>query len=392
MPSAHILAIIGILLLASLALEQLGRLTRLPRVTMLVLFGVLIGPSGLALLPPQTHSIYPTLSVIALVMVSFLLGGKLNRSVLAVSGRQIIGISVLVTLITAGVVAAGLIVMGFDPVLALLVAGIMTATDPAATEDVVRRSGAKGPFATILLGVVALDDAWGLILFGILLAIAQALNGGGLEAAVEVFSYEIGGAVLVGLAIGIPTAYLTGRIRPGEPLQAEAIGVVCLIGGVSVAIGASFLLAAMIAGVVVANMARHHTRAFHEIERIEWPFMVLFFILAGASLEIATLAKIGGFGFAVIALRIAGRLISGPLSARAAALEPAYRPWIGIALLPQAGVAMGMALVAADEFPELADTILATTIGATVIFELAGPLLTAWALRRAGSIKMSATD
>ena len=387
MPNAQILTIIGVLLLASLALETLGRLTRLPRVTIVVLFGVLIGPSGLGLLPDAAHDIYPTLSVLALVMVSFLLGGRLTRRVLARSGAQIIGVSVLVALITAFVVAAGLIALGFDPVLALLFAGIMTATDPAATEDVVRRSRARGGFPTILLGVVALDDAWGLLLFGVLLASAQALTGSGLDTAIEVFATEIGGAVIIGLGIGIPAAYLTGRIRRGEPIQAEAIGVVCLIGGVSVTTGASFLLAAMIAGMTVANLARHHTRAFHEIERIEWPFMVLFFVLAGASLEIATLAQIGALGLAVIALRALGRLVSGPLAGFATGMKPKERNWIGIALMPQAGVAMGMALIAANAFPDHGETIIATTVGATVVFELVGPLLTMLALKRTGSLE-----
>ncbi|WP_421858357.1 cation:proton antiporter [Oricola sp.] len=385
MPNAQLLIVIGVLLLASLALETLGRLTRLPRVTIVVLFGVLIGPSGLGLLPDAAHEIYPTLSVLALVMVSFLLGGRLTRRILAESGAQIISASMLIALATAFVVATGLIALGFDPVLALLFAGIMTATDPAATEDVVRRSRATGPFPTILLGVVALDDAWGLILFGILMATAQAMTDGSLHAAAEVFAIEIGGAVAIGLGIGIPAAFLTGRIRRGEPIQAEAIGVVCLIGGISVLLEASFLLAAMIAGMVIANLARHHTRAFHEIERIEWPFMVLFFVLAGASLDIATLASIGALGIAVIALRAAGRLISGPLAGVATGMPAGERRWIGIALMPQAGVAMGMALVAANAFPDRAETIIATTVGATVVFELVGPLLTVLALRRSGS-------
>ena len=117
MPNFEILTIIGVLLLASLALERIGRMTRLPRVTMLVLFGILIG-------------------------MLRRLAGKLTRPVLAKSGRHIIGISLMVAIITAVIVGIGLYLLGFNPVLALLFAGITTSTAPAATEDVVRRSGA----------------------------------------------------------------------------------------------------------------------------------------------------------------------------------------------------------------------------------------------------------
>ena len=392
MAGSQILVVIGALLLASLALERIGRMTRLPRVTVLVIFGIVIGPSGLGILPEQAQSMFPTLSVLALVMVSFLLGGTLTRSVLAESGRHIVGVSVLVAVLTALIVFLGLLALGFHPALALLFAGITTSTDPAATQDVVRRSGAKGRFPTILLGVVAVDDAWGLIIFGLLMALAQAFTDGHGMAGAEILIQELGGAVLIGAAIGLPAAYLTGRVKPGEPMQVEAVGVVCLIGGSAVMTDASFLLAAMIAGTLVANLARHHKRAFHEIEHIEWPFMVLFFVLAGATLDIEVLAEIGLLGIAVIGLRTFARLVSGPLSGMATGLDRKYSRWMGIALMPQAGVAIGMALVAADAFPDLGESIIATTIGATVVFEILGPPLTALALHRSGSLDKTETS
>jgi len=227
---------------------------------------------------------------------------------------------------------------------------------------------------------VAIDDAWGLIVFSLLLAAGHAVLGQSPSGSLLHGALELGGAVIVGLAVGFPAAYLTGRLQPGEPSQIEALGVVFLCGGLSLAIGASFLLAAMVAGLIVANFAEHHTSAFHEIENIEWPFMVLFFVLAGASLDIVALPSIGAIGLAYLVLRIAGRIAGGWLGGHLSGMPPVYSRWVGVALMPQAGVALGMALVAAHAFPESHDEILTVAIGTTILFELIGPLLAQWAL------------
>jgi Kef-type K+ transport system membrane component KefB len=355
-------------------------------VTLLVLFGLAAGPSGFDLLPAAVQGWFPLVTVVALVMVAFLLGGKLTRQVLVENGIHILGISISAVVVTAALVGFGLWLIGADPILCLVLAGISTATAPAATQDVVRRADAKGPFAQTLLGVVAIDDALGLIIFSLLLAWGHAMLGHSPAGVLFLAGKEIGGAVLIGLLVGLPAAYLTGRLRPGEPSQAEALGVVLLCGGLALAADASFLLAAMIAGFTVANLAKHHTRAFHEIENIEWPFMVLFFVLAGASLKLSALPAIGVAGAAYLVLRSLGRIAGGWLGAYATNMRPKYRRWMGLALMPQAGVAMGMALVAANSFPQFRDEILAVAIGATIIFELVGPLMTQRALSKVDEI------
>ena len=392
MPDSLALVTIGGLLLVGLAMDELGRRTRLPRVTLLVLFGVIAGPSGFDLLPAGVRDWFPLVTVMALVMVAFLLGGKLTRKIVAQNGFHIMGVSLGAVIVTAGLVGVGFWIIGLDPILCVVMAGISTATDPAATQDVVRRSGEKGPFAQTLLGVVAIDDAWGLVVFGLLLACGHALLGQDSSAIIALVGTELGGALLVGAAVGFPAAYLTGRLRAGEPTQTEALGVVFLCGGLALLIGASYLLAAMTAGFIVANFARHHKRALHEIEHIEWPFMVLFFVLAGASLNLAMLQTVGIFGAVYMVLRAVGRVAGGWLGACASGMRPEHGKWIGIALMPQAGVAMGMAMVAAGSFPQLSDEILSIAIGTTILFELIGPLCTQWALsntRRTAGSKMS---
>ena len=375
---------LGALLLVGLAADEIGRRTSLPRVTLLILFGLAVGPSGFDLLPQAFQDWYEFLASVALTMVAFLLGGRLSLPELRSHGKTILAVSLVVVVLTAILVGLGLMAVGTPVILALLLAGIATATAPAATQDVVRQERAKGPFTETLLGIVAVDDAWGLIAFSLLLVVARSINGDGGAVILEQSLWELGGALVVGAAVGLPAAYLTGRLKPGEPMQSEALGVVFLCAGLAVWLGASFLLAGMVAGMIVANLAEHHRRPFHEIEHIEWPFMVLFFVLAGASLKLEALDVIGPLCLAYVVLRTLGRIMGGWLGGFLGGAPTVHRRWIGLALVPQAGVALGMALVGAQYFPDLAETLLAVTITSAIIFEVFGPILTLLALRKVG--------
>lgn len=374
---------LGALFLSGLAADSLGRRTRMPRVTLLLLMGVLAGPSGLALLPQAAAGWYEPLSILALSMVAFLLGSALRRDKVAAHGRAILMVSVAIVLTTVVVVTAGLWVIGVPLELALILGAIATATAPAATDETLRQVGATGGFADTIRGIVAIDDAWGMVVFALVIVTAQAMANGGFDPHhLQQVLWEVGGAVLLGLALGWPAALLTGRLSPGEPTQLEALGLVFLSAGLALWLGVSFLIAGMVAGAVIANRAHHHERAFHEIEWIERPFLILFFVLAGAAMEIDMLAALGWVGAAYVVLRIVSRLAGGWLGAALGGMAPVERRWIGPALLPQAGVAVGMALVAATAMPALAETILTLTIGTTVVFEMIGPVATMLAVRR----------
>lgn len=383
MDMAQVFVALGGLFLAGLAADALGRRTRVPRVTLLLLMGVVAGPSVLALLPEATVGWYEPLSILALTMVAFLLGSALRHDKVAAHGRAILLVSVTIVLMTVFAVSAGLFALGLPAELALVLGAIATATAPAATEETLRQTGAKGGFADLIRGIVAIDDAWGMLVFALVIVAAQAMTQGGFDLHhLGLVAWEVGGAALLGLALGLPAAVLTGRLSPGEPTQLEALGLVFLCAGLALWLDVSFLIAGMVAGAVIANRAHHHERAFHEIEWIERPFLILFFILAGAAMELNALAALGWIGAAYVILRIVSRLTGGWIGGRAAGLPPVQRRWIGPALLPQAGVAVGMALVAASALPELGKTILTLTIGTTVVFELIGPIATMLAVRR----------
>ncbi len=383
MALATVFMLLGGLFLCGLAADVLGRRSRVPRVTLLLLIGLAAGPSGLALIPESAAEWYAPLSVLALTMVAFLLGAALRRDKLAARGRAILSVSGAIVLVTVAVVATGLRATGLPLDLCLLLGAIATATAPAATQETLRDAGAEGPFADTIRGVVAVDDAWGMMVFAVMLVVAEALATGtpGAHHLWEALR-ETGGALVLGAALGLPAAYLSGRIKPGEPTQLEALGFVFLAAGLALWLEVSFLLTGMTAGAIVANLARHHERPFDEIEHAERPFLILFFLLAGAAMEVEALAALGGIGLAYVALRVIARLAGGALGGWLGGLPPRERRWIGPALLAQAGVAVGMALIAAEALPAHAETLLTLTIGTTVVFELIGPFALVWAVRR----------
>jgi Kef-type K+ transport system membrane component KefB len=384
---AQILITFGGLFLIGLLADLVGRHTPLPRVTLLLLSGFAIGPSLLDLLPDFTDSWFPVLTNIALAMIGFLLGQNLTRKRLSELGRPVLAMSIGEVIMTALLVFTVLRLFGVSMEIALLLAGVAPATAPAATVDVVHEYRAKGKFTDTLLGIVTIDDAWGLLVFSLLLATAQSLSSvEGAWQIIQTGAWEVGGAILLGIVLGLPMAYLTGRILPGEPSQAEALGVVLLGAGIAEWLNVSYILSAMALGATVANLAKHHNRPFNAIEGIEWPFLILFFLLAGASLHIDAMVQAGALTAGYIALRIAGRLIGTRLGGWLSGTDTTIRQWIGLALLPQAGVAIGMALIASHHFPEIKGVILPVILGATVIFEIVGPIATRWTLIHVGDI------
>jgi Kef-type K+ transport system membrane component KefB len=379
--SAQFFLAVGGILALGIATDMLGQRTFLPRVSLLVIVGVLVGPAALNLIPTPLLDDFDIISMMALVIIGFLLGGKLTRDSLISSGNTGLLVSLSAAVGTTIIVFSGLYLLDVPVDIALLLACIAAATAPAATFDIVMESGSSSKFAGLLLMVVALDDIWGLILFSFALAAAGVINGNGSGISpLFMVAQDIGGGVLIGLLLGLPAAFLTGRIKPGQPMLTEALVLTFLCGGLAIWADSSFLIASMVMGATIANMARHHEYPFHAIENIERPFLIIFFVLAGASLELNALLATGSIGLAYISLRSLGKIMGARAGTAIAGTDTATGRWMGLALLPQAGVAVGMALVASTAFPEYRDVLLPIVIGATVVFEILGPIGTRLAL------------
>ncbi len=229
---AKIFISLGGLLILGLLAQWLGQRTAIPRVTILIALGILVGPTGFDVISQVARDTFPWISQITLAIVGFILGGKLHFRFLNKHGRDMVSTSLWVTLITWVVVVITSGLLSGDWPLAFIFGAIATATDPAATKDVVTESGQNNLFTQLLLGIVALDDVWGLILFSLSTILA------GVFLATEIQHmwlsvWELCGAVLLGIVIGAPIAWLSGRSSEGEPLLIEALGAVLLCAGIA---------------------------------------------------------------------------------------------------------------------------------------------------------------
>ncbi len=379
------LVALGLSLLAGYLAHVVGRRAHVPRVTLLLLLGVVVGPHGLHLVPDAISDWFPVAAQLALSVVGFMLGERFLGKTLRQTGKVVLAVSIAESVGAVVVVLVGLLIMGTPPIAALLLAGIAAATAPAASMDVIREVQSKGPLTDTVLSVVAIDDAYAIILFSLLLVIAQTISGDGFAwSFLLAGAWELLGAVVLGVAIGAPMSWVTGRVRPGELTLLEALGFVLLCGGLASLIGVSYLLACMVLGAVVANRARHHTRPFHAIEGVSQPFLVLFFLLAGFELDPSMFALVGVTGAGYVVFRSIGKVIGSYAGARFARAPSDLAKHVGWCLLPQAGVALGLGLLAAERFPEFGGAILSLLVGTTFVFEVLGPIATRVSLKRAG--------
>ncbi len=379
---------IGIIFFLGLGADILANKISIPRVTLLIILGIFTGPSGLNLLPQVfIDEWFHSITTIALGMIGFLIGQQFTWSKLKRSGIVVFSIALGKVLMSFVFISVMLILVGLPLPAAVILASIASATDPVAVYEVVHEMNIRNKFAKTLLAVVAFDDILALFLFSLVLAVLSASEQVGWYMIVSSGMIEIFGSLLFGYVIGYPIAKITGRIKPGEPSMVEALGSVFIISGASLWLGFSPILASMAMGSAVTTFAKHHTNPFHAIENIQWLFMIIFFILAGASLELNALFGVGLVVFAYIVSRLIGFYLGARLGAKLSGSDINIEKWMGLALIPQAGVSIGMALIASQHYTEYTHLILPIVLGTTVIFEIFGPMVTRYTLRKSDVMK-----
>jgi Kef-type K+ transport system membrane component KefB len=236
-------------------------------------------------------------------------------------------------------------------------------------------------FALAMVGFVAIDDAWSLILFSIALLVLQGTDGDSMELGLILTGLaELAGAALPGLLLGIPMALLSGRVRKGQPTLLEVLGMVMICAGIAQWLSLSYLLACVTLGATVANLAKHHRLPFTTIEEIDWPFLALFFIFSGAYLGVEAILAGGWLCLGYVLFRFLGRIAAGYIAALPAWIDTSLSRWMGAAMMPQGGIALAMAFLAARAYPEYAQQITAIIITAIFIFELLGPIASRYTL------------
>ena len=413
MSNASILLSLSIALLAGLLLSRVAKLVKLPAVTAYLVAGILVGPfllgrigvPGLGFNKMEDLESYGILCDLALGFIAFAIGNEFRLTQLKKIGKQATVIGIFQAVFTTLIVDAVLISVHFiNPDLlplpaAIILGAVATATAPAATLMVVRQYKAKGPVTDILLPVVALDDAVGLVVFAISFGIAGAINTGTVDAVSMIANPLI--EVVLSLALGALMGWIftvceqhfhsrSKRMAVSVTFVMMTVAISSLkfdLGG-GVHIAFSSLLACMMLGTVFCNICDFSEELMERADRWTAPLLVLFFVISGAELDLSVF-KHWGFvlvGVIYIAARSLGKYFGAGLSAKMMKCDPMITKYLGITLLPQAGVALGMASAAMSFDLESGSVVRSITLFAVLVYEIVGPFLTKLALTKAGDI------
>ncbi len=387
-----VLLSLGAATLIGLIFNRIVKLLGLPNVTGYLVAGVIIGPSFFQIIPSEFIESLNLLVNVALGFIAFSIGGEFHLSKIKKIGKSVFVITVFQALITTAAVDIGLLVFGVEPAIAVSLGAIATATAPAATLMVIHQYNAKGPVTNILMPVVALDDAIGLMVFSISLSVSKLLAlGSGKVSVVEMLVdpvLEILLSLVVGAVIGVILTIGLGFFHSRSNRLTAIICAVFLGTSISAIFELSSLLLCMAIGAVMANF-------YHESEKMidvtdHWTpiVLMLFFIISGAELDLRIIPTVGLLGVLYLAFRSAGKYFGARLGAMVVREEPNVKKYLGVALLPQAGVAIGMSQIVVSTLPtEYGSQIRAVVLCATLVYELVGPLLTKLVLTKAGEIE-----
>lgn len=381
---------LGAAMAVGLLLNRIVKKVGLPNVTAYLIAGILVGPYVFNIFSSEMLEPVSLITTVALGFIAFSIGGEFNFNHIKAIGSSVITIALFQALTAVLFVDVALIVAGFPVPLALILGAIATATAPAATLMVVRQYKADGPVTRMLLPVVALDDAVGLIVFSISLSLASSMVS---ATSITVYTalveplLEIVLSLLVGGVIGIVLSFCFRLFMS----RANRICLITAAVFLGVALADKFhlssLLLCMAIGAAVANLRNDAEKLLELNDRWTPPLFLLFFVISGAELDLAVLPTIGLLGVLYLIFRSLGKYLGAMVGSAAVKADKNIVKYLGVALLPQAGVAIGMSQIISNEMPIYGDTVRTVVLCATLIYEIFGPVLTKIVLIKAGEIK-----
>jgi len=398
----------ALLLAVGLLFAKLAQLIRLPSVTGFILAGLAMGPSGLNLLTMESigHRL-DHFTQLALMLIAFGIGEHIELRKLGDVARDVAYIAVVQALGAFLLVAAGIFffvrltgtpqTLADQLTLALLLGAVAVATAPAAILHVVRELGARGPLTATLMAVVAVDDGLAIMIFGMAVSAAHQLGGGGDDSvfmAIVASISEIGGSIAIGITFGLVIDLVLHKLHSREEMLTGGLALLLICGEATRMLHLSPLLAGMMAGFILINRAERDVRLFRAINGFEPPIYVLFFTLAGVHLDIAALKSAGWIGLIYILARVAGKYGGAWIGAKLSGAPQVVRDYLGLALIPQAGVAIGLVFMIASDTRLSSWTTIVTPVvlAGVVISELIGPLLVRLTLEKSGETRGNTTS
>lgn len=402
-----ILTVVGVLALLGYYMGNASRRIRLPAIIGYMVMGVVIGPSVLNVLGNSGLEHLSFITQIALGFVAFSIGSELSFSSFKKLGAGIFYIILAESFVAAIFVFGAVYAVTRDLPMALIFAAMAPASAPAGTVAVIQECKSRGNLTKALYAVVGLDDGLAIIIFGFAAAVAKGLligeatgHNGSMVASLLLPLKEIGLSIVLGGIAGFGFSQMARRLRNSSEIIIVAFGTILVVAGLAMRWHLSLIMSNMMVGMVFVNtrresLVRQVMTALREILPL---LFVLFFALAGAHLELATLPALGGVGLVYILGRSGGKLIGAYGGALIGRVEEKIRKYVGIGILSQAGVAIGLSLIVHHEFgqlsieydlphaAEIGVAVLTTITATSIFFEIIGPILTKIALTKAGEI------
>lgn len=392
----------GILIVTGLIFGKIAKYAKLPNVTGYLVGGLLIGPSLLGIIGENAIESMTIVSNVALGFIAFSIGNELKVSYFKQVGTRPIVIAVFealfgVVFVFVAVIIYFLITHQLDMTnirFALVLAAIAAATAPAATFMVVKQYRAKGELTNTLLSVVALDDSVAIMLFGICVAIANILGKTGTTDSslfMQILApfWEIILSIGIGGIFGIIITFAVKWFSGSGNRISLVIAFVFLTTYLVTELNGSALLGCMALGAVFANTSNKYDEVNNLVNYITPPIFIMFFVLSGAELNLSLLLVVGFIGVIYVFSRVGGKIFGSWLGAKITKAEPKIQKYLGFALIPQAGVAIGLSLIATQVLnPEMGSQIRTIILVATLIYELTGPVITKKTLQAAGEIDL----
>lgn len=368
----------------------IARKLNLPNVTGYLLAGILLGPS-LFHVVNETHTpVINFVNEMALGIIALAIGGEFYLPELKKLGKNIFIITLMEVI---GVLAVVFSVMYFlldqSFVFSIIIASMSAATAPAGTVMVIRQYRADGPLTRTILQVAALDDAFGIMAFGIAMSLAKLSIGSEQVNLLWMFLdplLEIIASLAFGLVLGFIFTYWVKRVKHKETVLCMILLTIMGSIGLANRLGLSALLCNMMIGAVLVNFHSSSKRVVDVINDFAPPINLMFFTFAGASLNLSVLSSIGVLGLCYVFSRAGGKILGATVGAKMVKAPEAIVKWLGLALLPQGGISIGLTMIVARELPQFSAEIITVILFSVLIFEVMGPILAKISITQAGEV------
>jgi len=389
------LSSLGLILLLALAAGHLVKYVRIPEVSGYIVAGVILGPSVLGWVSAKNLAALEILSEVALGLILFSIGTVFEFSRFRRVGTVVLQLTLWESALAALIVVTGMLTLGLRWQTGLLLGAIAMATAPASTLMVIRENDSEGPLTDSLLSIIALNNIYCIIAYSLAAAgieLFAGLSGGAgavstLYTALYPLVWQLLGSVALGFLVGLLLAKWASQVtETGETLILLGGTILFCVGAARV-LELSPLISSMAVGATMVNLTHRSQPLFETLQKADPPFYAIFFVLAGADLDLSLVGSLGSVGLFYLVGRAAGKLLGAGIGARRLGLHENVRRYLGLALMAQAGLAVGLTIATERRFPDFAPEVTTIVLASVAIYEMFGPISTRFALVRSGEAR-----